>query len=136
MGFENSCPKRFDWGGRMLTGKRILIVEDEPLIALDLESAVNDHEGVVVGPVGSIAQATLIAESEALDGAILDLRLGGDLALAVAERLRARQIPFVIHSGQADTTLPRDWPAVPVIGKPALPEAVIARLAEIIGQSR
>jgi DNA-binding response OmpR family regulator len=121
---------------RVLAGKRILIVEDEPLIALDLESTVIDHKGIVVGPVGSIAQANLIAETEALDGAILDLRLGGELALSVAERLGARQIPFVIHSGQADTTWPRNWPAVPVIGKPALPEAVIALLARVMRQPR
>ena len=116
----------------MLAGKRILIVEDEPLIALDLESTVIDHEGIVVGPVGTIAEATLIVGTEAIDGAILDLRLGGELGLSVAECLRTRKIPFVIHSGQADTTLPSIWPAVPVINKPALPEAVIAVLAAIM----
>ena len=119
----------------MLAGKRILIVEDEPLIALDLESTVIDHEGIVVGPIRSIAQATLIAKTEAIDGAILDLRLGGELALSVAECLCARKIPFVIHSGQADTTLPRNWPAVPMISKPAPPEKVIALLFTIM-QSR
>jgi DNA-binding response OmpR family regulator len=127
---------RLAGGSRVLAGKRILIVEDEPLIALDLETVVTDHEGIVVGPVGSIAQASLIAATEPIDGAILDLRLGGELALSVAERLRARKIPFVIHSGQADTTLPRNWPAVPVISKPALPEAVIALLAGVMSESR
>lgn len=116
----------------MLAGKRILIVEDEPLIALDLESTVIDNQGIVVGPVGSIAQAHSVAETEAIDGAILDLRLAGELALSVAECLRARKIPFVVHSGQADTTLPSSWPAVPVISKPALPEAVIALLVAIM----
>ena len=106
--------------------------EDEPLIALDLESWVIDHEGIVVGTVGSIAEATLIVETQAIDGAILDLRLGGELGLSVAECLRTRKIPFVIHSGQADTTLPRNWPAVPMISKPALPEAVIALLASVM----
>jgi DNA-binding response OmpR family regulator len=120
----------------VLDGKRILIVEDEPLIALDLESAVVDQNGTVVGPVDTVAEASRIAESEALDGAILDLRLKGELALSVAERLRARDIPFVVHSGQAEITIPRAWPNVPIIGKPALPERVVAVLAGLIDKYR
>ena len=125
-------PDSLTRGRCVLAGKRILIVEDEPLIALDLESAVIDHNGIVVGPVDSIPQATLFVETEAIDGAILDMRLGGDLALPVAQRLHARQIPFIIHSGQAHTTLTRNWPAVPLIGKPALPEAVIELLSRVM----
>ena len=77
----------------------------------------------------------LIAGTETIDGAILDLRLYGELSLTVADCLRARKIPFVIHSGQADTTLPRNWPAVPMIGKPALPEAVIDLLSRVMRAS-
>jgi DNA-binding response OmpR family regulator len=123
-----ACPEE----RRVLAGKRILIVEDEPLIALDLENAIVDHEGIVIGPAGSIAQATQLAESETIDGAILDLRLGGELALSVAECLRGRQVPFVIYSGQADTTLPRNWPTAPIVGKPAPPEDVIALLVSVM----
>ncbi len=116
----------------LLAGKRILIVEDEPLIAIDLESAVRDQHGTVIGPARNISEAQRIAESEIFDGAILDLRLKDDLALPVAECLRRRGIAFVIHSGQADITIPRAWPDVPIIGKPALPEQVVAILAALL----
>lgn len=116
----------------MLEGKRILIVEDEPLIALDLEAAVIDCRGTVVGPARTIAEANRIAELETLDGAILDLRLEGGVAISVAERLRARGIAFVVHSGQADATAARAWPDVPFIDKPALPEKVISVLASVM----
>ena len=116
----------------MLTGKRILIVEDEPLIALDLETAVADHHGTVVGPVSTLEEGQRIAAAETFDGAILDLRLQEGLALSIAECLLARGIPFVIYSGQADVTAPRAWPTVPIISKPALPEKVISMLATLI----
>jgi ActR/RegA family two-component response regulator len=116
----------------VLTGKYILIVEDEPVIALDLESAVKDQHGFVVGPIDSIVEAIRTAETATLHGAILDLRLRQGLALPVAEVLRRRQIPFVIHSGQAEITIPRSWPDVPTISKPAAPERVITLLAALI----
>ena len=116
----------------LLAGKRILIVEDEPLIAIDLESAVVDQQGTVISAPSTLAEAQRVAENEAFDGAILDLHLKEGLALPVAESLLQRAIPFVIHSGHTDITTPRAWPMVPIIGKPALPEHVIAILASII----
>ena len=67
----------------MLLDKRILIVEDEPLIALDLESAIRVWQGLGVGPAHCLAYATRFASSEPLHGAILDLRLQDDLVTDV-----------------------------------------------------
>jgi DNA-binding response OmpR family regulator len=117
---------------RVLIGKRILIVEDEPLIAIDLATAIEDVDGVVVGPAGTLLEATTMAETERLDGAILDLRLRDALTLSVAESLQKRDVPFVIHSGQAEITLPRNWPSVPIIDKPAPPEQVLRLLAALL----
>lgn len=119
-------------GCAVLIGRKILIVEDEPLIGLDLQSSILDFGGLVVGPVGTVREAMAFAETEELDGAILDLRIREGLALGVAEKLLSRGIPFVIHSGQAETTLPRNWPIVPLINKPALPEHVIRILAALL----
>lgn len=113
----------------MLEGKRILIAEDEPLIALDLEGAVREYHGIPLGPVGTVAEAETIILSEWPDGAILDLRLQGAPATEFAERLRARGVAVVIHSGQVETFLPSDWPKGLVVTKPALPETVVAALA-------
>ena len=101
----------------MLAGKRILIVEDEPLIGLDLEAAVKDCDGIVVGIVSTVAAASQTVETEILHGAILDLQLKDQLALPVMEQLASRDIPFVIHSGQADDSIASAWPGVPIIGK-------------------
>lgn len=110
----------------MLEGKRILIVEDEPLIAFDLEVAVKVHSGSVIGPAYSIVEAMSFAEHEQLQGAILDLNLKGSIATSVLKCLLRRGIPCVVHTGQLTTDL--DDLRVPIINKPALPEAVIAAL--------
>jgi DNA-binding response OmpR family regulator len=115
----------------VLNGKRILIVEDEPVIAFDLQTTIADQHGVIIGPASTLKQALQFAQTEILDGAILDLRLREGLALAVAEALRTRGIPFVIHSGQAEVTIPAHWPPTPVISKPALPEVVIDTLQSL-----
>ena len=119
-------------GYAVLRGLRILIVEDEPLIALDLETAVVDHLGVVVGPANTIAGALQLIADGDVHGAIIDLRLKDALAMPVAERLIADRTPFVIHSGQADSSIADAWPTVPIVGKPAAPEAVIAALVGAI----
>ena len=116
----------------MLEGKNILIVEDEPLIALDLETAIQDARGQVIGAMGSVRTALQAVETLTFDGAILDLRLNGEDALPVMQALSNRKIPFVIHSGQADRTVTTDWPMTPIVGKPALAETVVARLADLI----
>ena len=120
----------------MLQGLRILIVEDEPLIALDLETGIIDHQGVVVGPANTIIGALRLIDDGDVHGAIIDLRLKDGSALPVAERLSAAGTPFVIHSGQADVMLAGAWPNVPVIGKPAPTEAVIAALSAAIRDRR
>jgi DNA-binding NtrC family response regulator len=116
----------------VLDRQRILIAEDEPLIALDLEAAVIEYDGVVVGPCSSVADGLRLANSEVIHGAILDVRLRDGESLILAEYLSARCIPFVVHSGQGEITIPGDWPKAPVVSKPALPENVISALASLL----
>jgi DNA-binding NtrC family response regulator len=106
----------------------ILILEDEFLIALDLELAVEDANGRVVGPASSIAMARKLLASERVDGAILDAHLpDGDVSLIVDE-LVARGIPFVIHTG---TGLPEALAErrFPVFVKPTSTTRLMAELA-------
>lgn len=118
-----------------LLGKRILVVEDEPLIALDLEAAIKESRGIVVGPAQCLADALRLASSEPLHGAIVDLRLRNEPASDVIHCLRQRGVACVVHTGQSDATLAISWPDIPVIDKPALPEAVLAVLAEQMKKS-
>lgn len=83
-----------------LAGRRLLVVEDEYLLARQLARELRALGAEVVGPAASVAQAlALIAAQAPLDGAVLDMNLRGELAHAVADALVAREVPFVIASG-------------------------------------
>lgn len=83
-------------------GKRILVLEDEPLIAMLLEDILGDLGCIVVGPALDLPAAELLACQERIDAAILDFHVGDRTSLPVAELLQARKIPFVVASGYDD----------------------------------
>lgn len=84
-----------------LAGWRILVVEDEYLIAMDLADRLGDLGAEVIGPAGSVAQALEIVESGAcrIDGAVLDVNLRDERVYPVADALTARGVRFVFASG-------------------------------------
>lgn len=82
-----------------LTNRRILVVEDEFLIAAALCDMLQDASAIVVGPAVSIGQALQLLEGQRIDGAILDINLNGQLSDPIAEVLATRQIPFVFTTG-------------------------------------
>jgi len=85
-----------------LRDRRILVVEDEYLIAMNLQDGLENAGSVVLGPVPSVEKALKKIESEPhIDAAVLDVNLGGALAYPVADLLAARKIPFVFTSGYA-----------------------------------
>ncbi|GAA3267429.1 hypothetical protein GCM10020258_37660 [Sphingomonas yabuuchiae] len=85
---------------RTLSGCHILVAEDEFLIADDLRIELGEADAVVVGPVGTLREALEMARSERrIDGAILDVNLGGDLAYPVADILIERRIPLIFTTG-------------------------------------
>lgn len=79
-----------------LSGRRILIVEDEFLTAQQLETFIHDVGGEVVGPVPSVDDALPLVRANGLDCALLDVNLRGRMVTPVAEALKARGIPFVL----------------------------------------
>jgi len=85
-----------------LNGRRILVVEDEMLIAVTIEDALMELGCEIVGPVASLDAALDLAGREMLDGAILDVTIRGGTVFPVAEKLLARRIPFVLASGYGD----------------------------------
>jgi len=116
----------------MLGGQRILIVEDEPPIAIDLESVVRDLGGVVVGIASTVGEAIELVDAGKIDGAILDLLLRSESGEPVADALVERRIPFVIHSGTVDSTGRKTWSGMPSVTKPAPPERVVGMLANLL----
>jgi CheY-like chemotaxis protein len=103
---------------RVLEGLRILIVEDELLPALELEHMVEDLGGKVVGPAPRLHDARQLAQSESLDGAILDMNLCGETTLPFLEELLARGIPVVLATGYGADILPEHLADTPLLPKP------------------
>ena len=83
----------------MRNGLRVLVVEDETLIALLLEDMILDLGAELVGPFVNLAQALAAAGQDDFDVALVDMNLGGERADAVAERLAGRGIPFALATG-------------------------------------
>jgi len=88
-----------------IAGKRILVVEDEPLVALQLQADLESAGLHVVGPVGNLAQGMAAATSEDFDAALVDVSLGQETSAPIADQLLLRRIPFAFATGYADVTL-------------------------------
>jgi CheY-like chemotaxis protein len=99
-------------------GLRILVVEDEMLIAILIEDMLQDLGCHVVGPVSRLDAALRLAHEEPLNAAILDVRIRGGQVYSVAEELLARNIPFVLASGYGDWALPESLRDQPRLTKP------------------
>lgn len=91
-----------------MSGLRILVVEDEFLVADHLSMTLEDLGYEVVGPVPTVAEALAAIENEALDGALLDANLDGEGSTPVAEKLRAQAVPFVVCTGYGTLKLNSD----------------------------
>ena len=103
---------------RMSNKRCILIVEDEPLIAMMLEDFILALGHDVLGPCESVKQALAVVEEDGFDLAILDVNLKGENVWPVAAALRARSIPFVLASGGHVEPPPPEFKDVPMIEKP------------------
>jgi PAS domain S-box-containing protein len=115
-----------------LAGRRVLVVEDEPLVALEIETELVEAGATVVGPVGTIEAAARLIEDERLDAALLDANLGGRPVDALATALAARGVPFAFASGYGPAGLPAGFRERPLIGKPFGAEALVALVAGLL----
>jgi CheY-like chemotaxis protein len=97
---------------------KILVVEDEWLIAAALADTLSDMGFSVVGPASTAAEALDLVGQECPDCALLDVSLGTGKSFAVAESLRARGIPFVFLTGYLTTDLPAVCRDAPILAKP------------------
>lgn len=104
--------------GQGIKGLRLLIVEDEPLIALELTGLVEDAGAVVVGAASDPAAALRLIADLAIDGAVLDGNLHGEPVDGVADALAAAGVPFLFVSGYGRDHLPAGHGDAPLVGKP------------------
>jgi DNA-binding response OmpR family regulator len=111
-----------------LNGKAILLVEDEFLLALQLEELLQSRGGMVLGPFRTLDDAMQAARREEFDFAILDVNLNGTMVYPLADDLLARSVPFLLLSGYSLSNLPERFRAVTRLNKPCDPELLIATL--------
>lgn len=114
-----------------LAGKRILVVEDEFLVALEAASMLTELGATVVGPAYRADHALQFAKNEILDAALLDINLGATTSDSVADCLRGRGVPVVFATGYGQ--LAAVDPSAAVIDKPYSQAQVVAALSKVLG---
>lgn len=107
---------------------RILVVEDQPLIALEAKQAIEAAGYEVIGPAYTLEDALFVAKTEPIDAALLDVDIGGQPVYIVADILRARHIPFVFVSGFRSEALVEAYRGHPVLSKPLRPTEIARAL--------
>lgn len=120
-----------------MSTKRILLVEDEALIAMMVEDMLQELGLVLAAHVSRVDHALMLVNAQSVEdpgyeGAILDVNLDGEKVWPVAERLRAIGVPFFLSSGASDAEVPAAFADVPSVLKPYTFETVKAALAQML----
>lgn len=119
-------------GDRPLSGRRILVVEDEYLIAIEIERWLQEAGAEVAGPVPDAERALALIETEALDAAVLDVHLNGEPAYVIADRLTACGVPYLFATGEVRLAEGSDYRAHAVLGKPLLDDELLRAVSRLI----
>jgi CheY-like chemotaxis protein len=116
-----------------LRGRRVLVVEDEAMIAMLVEDMLADLGCVVVGPANRLEEAMeLLASDAAVDVALLDVNLAGQPVFTLADALRARHIPAIFATGYGEVGLREVDRGAPVLHKPFRATELASALAEAL----
>ena len=117
-----------------LSGRRVLLVEDEALVAMLLETILEDMGCIPVGPAASVEDGLVMAnDAESLDAALLDVNVAGRQVFPIAEALKTRGVPFVFSTGYGESGLPDAWRGHPTVQKPFTESAIRAALMKAMG---
>jgi CheY-like chemotaxis protein len=101
-----------------VSGRRVLVVEDEMMVAWLLEDLLAELGYVIVGPAASVNQALAMIETEPADVAVLDVNLNGEMSYPIADALAARGVPFVFVTGYAKDRMLDGYRCFPILQKP------------------
>lgn len=115
-----------------LKGKRILVIEDEPLVSIDIEACLTESGSFVVGPAANLDRARRLIETETFDGALVDANLGGEPVDDLAHALTRKGIPFIFLTGYGRDSLPEAFRDSSMIGKPYTRESLIASTGKMV----
>lgn len=114
-------------------GRRVLIVEDESLVAMLLETILEDMGCLAVGPAATVDEGLRMAADETVDAALLDVNVAGRQVFPVAQALKDRGVPFIFSTGYGEGGLPDEWRGQPTLQKPFTEAAVREALMSAMG---
>ena len=115
-----------------LVGRRILLVEDSPVVGPFTADLLEDIGCKVIGPAPNMAAARELMEAADFDAALMDIHIRGERVYPLCEALEAKGVPFVLTSGYADWTMPDQWQDRPRLQKPYTIDDVRAALADLL----
>ncbi len=115
-----------------LSGRRVFVVEDEMLVAWLLEDMLADLGCVVVGPAGGVKDALAMIDANAIDVAVLDVNLNGEMSYPIADALAARDVPFVFVTGYDKNRMLDGYQTFPVLQKPYHRAELTVTLAKLL----
>ncbi|MBV9394430.1 MAG: response regulator [Methylobacteriaceae bacterium] len=114
---------------KRLSGRRVLVVEDEYFIAADIVRTFRADGAEIIGPAGTVEDALeLVHSTPRIDGAILDINLHGEMVYPVADALAKRSVPFIFATGYDKAAVPERHAGIKHCEKPVTPEAIARAL--------
>ena len=118
-----------------LAGRRILIVEDSPVVGPFAADVLTELGCEVIGPAPNMATARDLMENERFDAAIMDVHIRGERVFPLCDWLDSKGVPFLLTSGYADWQMPDKWETRPRLQKPYTLEDVRAALSGLLEAS-
>jgi two-component SAPR family response regulator len=114
-----------------LRGRKILIVEDQYLIAQEMSRLVSKLGGEVVGPAPNVERTRILLDQSLVDFALLDVNLDGEQAHGLADELCRRGVPFIFATGYEAAAMPKRHLSAPHLEKPVVAKALEAAVAKL-----
>lgn len=127
--------KRADQRPPLLAGRRFLVIEDEPLVVLDLVAGLEEAGAEIVGSAGTIEEALQLIDGTSMDVALLDANLRGRPVDSVAAALTRKKVPFVFVTGYGQQSLPRAFSTAPMLAKPFNQEQLLEAVVPFVERS-
>ena len=116
-----------------LSGRRVLVIEDEYFLADDIARALRDLGARIVGPVGELEEAASLVDADiAIDAAVVDINLRSDMIFPLARTLRARNVPFVFTTGYDRKSIDAEFEDIRLWEKPLDIPAMARELAGMV----
>jgi CheY-like chemotaxis protein len=124
-----------DLAMRELSNRKVLVVEDEMLIAMLIEDMLDEFGCKLVGPATSVPRALDLISKEQVEVAVLDLNLDGQDTYAIADALQRKKVPFIFATGYGSTGLRKEYGNLPVLQKPFQTKDLETALAQALASS-